>query len=95
MAFYSFAWGQKKLKVIPLSAPEQAYSYENATYIPEISLQFADGINSRALAILQGDTNAKRGGLRIFAEIQHDDSVLANLSSSSTVTKSLFFCSNT
>jgi hypothetical protein len=32
----SFAWGQKRVKIVPLSAPEQVYSYENATYIPEI-----------------------------------------------------------
>ena len=36
ITLYSFAWGQKRVKIVPLSAPEQAYSYENATYIPEI-----------------------------------------------------------
>ncbi|MFM6953909.1 MAG: DUF5103 domain-containing protein [Sphingobacteriaceae bacterium] len=36
LSLSTLAWAQKKQRIVPSTAPEQSYTYENETYIPEI-----------------------------------------------------------
>jgi len=79
----SLAWGQKKSKVIPLSAPEQAYSYENATYIPEIrTVEFYNRNKEQSFpiytlnsseALLLGFDDLRPGIRSIYYSVEHCD----------------------
>jgi len=83
IALGSLAWGQKKLKVIPLSAPEQAYSYENATYIPEIrTVEFYNRNKEQSFPIytlnsseelLLGFDDLRPGIRSIYYSVEHCD----------------------
>ena len=82
-ALCSFAWGQKRVKIVPLSAPEQAYSYENATYIPEIrTVEFYNRNKEQSFPIytlnsseelLLGFDDLRPGIRSLYYSIEHCD----------------------